>query len=69
MKVCIGCHQVLDLAMFVAIKGKPGQHYSRCKLCRAAKARARYHASPEVREAEIARALRNQRKRRGPQAT
>jgi hypothetical protein len=60
---CIGCDQVLTVAKFTQIKGRPGAFYSRCRPCRAARARARYHRAPETRAAEIARALRNKRRR------
>jgi len=38
--------------------------YGRCRDCRNARARERYHSSPQVRAAEIARASRNGRVRR-----
>jgi DNA-binding XRE family transcriptional regulator len=37
--------------------------YGRCRVCRNRRARERYHSSPEVRAAEIARSSRNRTRR------
>jgi hypothetical protein len=67
-KRCIGCDQVKSLTDFTPIKSRPGQHHSRCKPCRNAKARTRYYSSPEFDAAEIARSWRNKVARRAPYA-
>jgi len=49
---------------FTPIKGTRTGVYGRCRACRNARSRARYHSAPDVRAAEIARASRNQQARR-----
>jgi ribosome-binding protein aMBF1 (putative translation factor) len=39
-------------------------HYGRCRVCRNRRARERYHSSPEIRGAKIARSSRNRARRR-----
>ena len=39
--------------------------YGRCRACRNKRARERYHSSPEIRAAEVARAWRNKLRRAG----
>jgi hypothetical protein len=63
-KRCSGCGEVKLLTEFTPIRSRPGKHYPSCKLCRNAKARARYYSNPEIHAAEIARSWRNKRLRR-----
>jgi hypothetical protein len=62
-RTCSECHLERSVTEFVAIK-RTGRYYGRCKTCRAAKARARCHANPTVRTADINRAQRNRQKHR-----
>ena len=61
-RTCTECHALKRLTAFVPIKGCRG-HYGRCRACRAAAAKQRYHSSEQVRIAEIERARRNRRPR------
>jgi len=61
VKVCLGCGRTRPFADYTPIKGRPGAYYPRCKVCRNADHRERYHSSPEVRASEITRATRNKR--------
>jgi hypothetical protein len=47
----------------VPIKASKLGWYGTCRVCRARRARERYHSSPEIRAAEIARASKNRRLR------
>ena len=49
---------------FVRIKACREGWYGRCRVCRNRRARERYHSTPEIRTAEIARASRNGKLRR-----
>ena len=60
-RTCTECHALKRLTAFVPIKGCRG-HYGRCRTCRAAAAKQRYHSSEQVRIAEIERARRNRRR-------
>jgi hypothetical protein len=60
-RTCTECHALKRLTAFVPIKGCRG-HYGRCRACRAAAAKQRYHSSEQVRIAEIERARRNRRR-------
>jgi transcriptional regulator with XRE-family HTH domain len=60
-RTCTECHALKRLAAFVPIKGCRG-HYGRCRACRAAAAKQRYHSSEQVRIAEIERARRNRQR-------
>jgi DNA-binding XRE family transcriptional regulator len=60
-RTCTECHALKRLAAFVPIKGCRG-HYGRCRACRAAAAKQRYHSSEQVRVAEIERARRNRQR-------
>ena len=61
-RTCTECGETRAISAFVRIKGT-ARVYGRCRECRNARARERYHSSPEVRQADIARAARNQAKR------
>ena len=62
-KTCTACGVLKPLPdAFVPIKGCRG-YYGRCRACRAAAARRRYHSNEDIRHAEIQRAARNQRRR------
>jgi DNA-binding XRE family transcriptional regulator len=60
-RTCTKCQALKRLTAFVPIKGCRG-HYGRCRACRAAAAKQRYHSSEQVRIAEIERARRNRRR-------
>ena len=60
-RTCTKCQALRRLTAFVPIKGCRG-HYGRCRACRAAAAKQRYHSSEQVRIAEIERARRNRRR-------
>jgi hypothetical protein len=60
---CKSCDALRPRPGFQAIKNTP-YVYLRCRVCRAKRARDRYHADPEERAAQIRRAQRNQLKRR-----
>jgi hypothetical protein len=62
--VCLGCNEPKVLVEYVPIRIRPGAYYPRCRTCRNKAARERYHSTPEIRQAEIERARRNQRHRR-----
>jgi hypothetical protein len=64
VRTCIDCLEAKSLDQFLPIKSRPGQYYSRCRQCRNRCARERYHSTPEIRAAEIARASKNQLRRR-----
>jgi hypothetical protein len=51
------------LDAFVPIKARRASYYGRCRSCRSRRARERYHSNAEARAAEIARSLRNKRRR------
>ena len=62
-KTCNRCAAVKPLAGFIRIKDTP-RVYLRCRACRARDARERYYRTPEIHEAEKARARENGRIRR-----
>lgn len=72
MRTCTECGHEKTVDSFVAIKPtmnrRPGHVYGRCRECRNRRARERYHSSPEIRAAEIARAWRNKQRRRAERA-
>lgn len=61
---CMECGALRPIRAFISIRGRPG-YYSRCRLCRNARARTRYWSSAEILAAERERARRNQRLRKG----
>jgi hypothetical protein len=70
MRYCTDCGQTKPRESFLPIKGKVhGGVYGRCRVCRNRRARERYHSSPEIRAAEIARSLRNKRLRQAARAS
>ena len=65
-RTCTECQALKRLTAFLPIKGCGG-FYGRCRECRAAAAKQRYHSSERVRLAEVERARRNrQRKSSAP---
>jgi hypothetical protein len=58
--VCVDCGLAKPLTGFVRIKACHQGWYGRCRVCRNRRARERYHSSPEICAAEIARSSRNQ---------
>lgn len=58
------CGKSKPVEAFQRISPWPRAVYGRCKVCRNRRKRERYHSSPEIRAAEIARATRNKAKRR-----
>jgi hypothetical protein len=63
MRTCTDCDQTRPLEEFLPIRGTP-YVYGRCRVCRNARARARYHSTPETRAAEVARAWKNKQARK-----
>jgi len=63
-RTCTECGVTKPIADFTPIRSTRNGFYGRCRTCRNARARARYHSTPDIRAAEIARALRNKRARR-----
>jgi hypothetical protein len=73
MRSCTDCGETKPIDCFVRrLDGQPNAVYPRCRVCRNRRARERYHSTPEVRAAEIARSLKNKRlraqRRRGRRA-
>jgi hypothetical protein len=62
-RTCTDCGQRKGLEAFVPIKATRTGHYGRCRECRNRRARERYHSNADARAAEIARSLRNTRRR------
>jgi hypothetical protein len=54
---------------FLPIHNRRTAVYGRCRECRNKRARERYHSTPEVRAAEIARSWRNKLRRRAARTT
>jgi hypothetical protein len=63
MRTCTECNANKPASEFLPIRGTPDV-YGRCRECRNTRARERYHSTPEVRIAEIARSWRNKQRRR-----
>ena len=63
-RTCTDCKQTRPIAEYLPIKACKQGWYGRCRECRNRRARERYHPSPEIRAAEIARSLRNEQLRR-----
>jgi DNA-binding XRE family transcriptional regulator len=64
-QMCKGCRARRRARCFVRVRGTP-YLYLRCRMCRAARARERYHASADERAKQLARAQRNYRRRKQP---
>ena len=62
-KVCRECGETKPESAFLPVKGTP-YLYLKCRVCRAKRAKERYYKSPEIHEAEVARARKNGRARR-----
>jgi transcriptional regulator with XRE-family HTH domain len=60
---CKSCPALRPARIFVQVKGTP-YFYLRCRLCRAKRARERYHAEPAERAAQLRRVQRNRLRRR-----
>jgi len=67
-RTCTECGVMKPIDSYTRIKSTQTSVYGRCRACRNARARARYHSSPQVRAAEIARATHNRLRRRGARA-
>ncbi len=63
MPTCTDCGQPKIIDEFQRIKACKAAWYGRCRACRNARKRARYHSNTEARAAEIARSTRNRQKR------
>ena len=61
-RTCTECQALKRLTAFLQIKGCGG-YDGRCRACRAAAAKERYHSSEHVRLADMARARRNRQRR------
>jgi hypothetical protein len=62
-RTCTECGLTKPIDAFLHIKSTKQGFFGRCRACRNARARARYHSTLEIRAAEIARSSRNQRAR------
>lgn len=69
LRTCTDCGLTKPLADYVRIRACVAGWYGRCRVCRNRRARERYHSSPKIRAAEIARSSRNQKRRRISAAT
>jgi ribosome-binding protein aMBF1 (putative translation factor) len=58
-RACVDCGLLKSRDEFVRIRESVDGYYGRCRVCRNRRARERYHSSPEIRAAEIARSSRN----------
>jgi hypothetical protein len=63
MRTCTDCNATKPTAEFLATRGTP-YVFGRCRDCRNARARERFHSSAGTRAAEIARALKNKQARK-----
>jgi ribosome-binding protein aMBF1 (putative translation factor) len=59
LRACVDCGLLKSRDDFVRIRQCVDGYYGRCRVCRNRRARERYHSSPEIRAAEIARSSRN----------
>ena len=62
-RTCTECGLTKPIDAYLHIKSTKTGFLGRCRACRNARARERYHSTPEIRAAEIARSSRNQRAR------
>jgi hypothetical protein len=62
-RTCTECGLTKPIDAFQHIKSIKAGFFGRCRACRNARARQRYHSTLEIRAAEIARSSRNQRAR------
>jgi hypothetical protein len=63
MRTCTECGLSKPLEECQRIKQCKQGWYGRCRACRNRRKRERYHANADARAAEIARSLRNKRRR------
>lgn len=63
-RTCTECGPTKPIAQFVHICRTRTGYYGRCRSCRNARARERYHSSPEIQATEIARSTRNKQARK-----
>jgi hypothetical protein len=63
-RTCTDCGQTKPLTGFLRIRANKAGYYGRCRTCRNAKARARYHSNEPARLAEIERSKRNSQRRK-----
>jgi hypothetical protein len=63
MRTCTDCNTNKPASEFLPIRGTP-YVYGRCRECRNTRAMERYHSTPEVRAAEIARSWKNKQVRK-----
>ena len=64
MRTCTDCGQTKIIDEFQRIRACKAGWYGRCRDCRNARKRTRYHSNADARAAEIARSTRNRQKRR-----
>jgi hypothetical protein len=62
-RTCTECGSTKPIDAFQHIKSTKSGYFGRCRACRNARARERYHSTLEIRAAEIARSSRNRRAR------
>jgi hypothetical protein len=62
-RTCVDCGLTKPIDEHTPIKATAFGYYGRCRVCRARRKRERYHSTPEIRAAEVARASKNQRLR------
>lgn len=60
---CRSCFARRPARVFLPVKGSP-YVYLRCRICRAKRAKERYHSDPEERAAQKERVRRNRQKRK-----
>ena len=63
VRTCTDCGELKPISHFLPIKSTKTGYYGRCLVCRARLKRERYWSNPQARAAEIARSLRNKRRR------
>ena len=68
-RTCNTCGETKPLTPEFFLPIKQGGFYGRCRVCRRARWKARYHSSEEFRRAEIARVMAHQQKRRSSPPT
>ena len=67
-RTCTECGVLKSITDYTPIRSTRTGFYGRCRACRNARARERYHSTPERRAAEIARVLGNNKRRRAARA-
>jgi len=63
MRTCSDCGETKSLVAYTPITSCIQGWYGRCRVCRARRARERYHADPQERMRQIERVRRNRIKR------